>query len=326
MKSSSIEKLREFYEQFNAEDRVLILINADPDAIGSALAVKRLLWRRVKSITISHINIIKRPDNLALIRLLNIELTYIDKISGAEFTKFVMVDSQPSHNPKFTPFSFNVIIDHHPKTKDKAAFADIRPRFGATSTIMIGYIKAAKIKPSARLATALFYGIKTDTNNFERQATLEDMRSFKYLFQYVNLNLTRRIEYAEISIDFLKYYRMALESVQFYKNYAYVHLQKVVNPDVCVLIADFLMKIHSIDWSIVSGIYKGNLDVILRNDGIQKDAGKAASEMFGKFGLAGGHKSMARAEIPLKNLENIMDYHNPKEVISWLKKRIAINS
>jgi len=85
------------------------------------------------------------------------------------------------------------------------------------------------------------------------------------------------------------------------------------------------MKIHSIDWSIVSGLYKGNLEVILRNDGIQKDAGKAASESFGEFGLAGGHKSMARAEIPLKNLENIMDYHNPKEVLSWIKRRLAIN-
>lgn len=49
---------------------------------------------------------------------------------------------------------------------------------------------------------------------------------------------------------------MAFESVQFHKNYAYVHLRKV-NPDVCVLIADFLMKIHSIDWSIVSGLHFG---------------------------------------------------------------------
>ena len=64
------EKLGRFYEQFAGSDQVLILINADPDAIASAMAVSRLLWRKVMSVTISHINTINRPDNLAMIRLL----------------------------------------------------------------------------------------------------------------------------------------------------------------------------------------------------------------------------------------------------------------
>ena len=66
MSQSASEKLRRFYGQFSGSDHVLIVINADPDAIASAMAVSRLLWRKVISVTISHINTINRPDNLAM--------------------------------------------------------------------------------------------------------------------------------------------------------------------------------------------------------------------------------------------------------------------
>ena len=40
------DRVRQFYSQFTPDDRVLILINADPDAIASAMAVKRLYGER----------------------------------------------------------------------------------------------------------------------------------------------------------------------------------------------------------------------------------------------------------------------------------------
>lgn len=319
--SSRVEKLRRLYECFTSEDHVLIPIIADPDSIGSAMAIKRLLWRRVASVAISNINIIKRPDNLAMIRLLGVRLTALDTIDRKKYNKFILVDSQPSHHPSFSTFKYDVIIDHHPETGIKALFTDIRPQYGANSTIMTEYIKAAKIKPSIRLATGLFYGIKTDTSNFERQALPEDILAFQYLFRHINVNLARKIEYAEINIGFLKYYRIALECMNIRSNHIYVHLGSVVNPDVCVLIADFFMKVHSIDWTFVCGIYSGHLIVIIRNDGIRKDAGKLAKQRFGDIGSAGGHKSMARAEIPLEQLNSIVDYKDRKKLIKWIIKK-----
>jgi nanoRNase/pAp phosphatase (c-di-AMP/oligoRNAs hydrolase) len=56
MPISTSEKLRRFYDQFSSNDAVLILINADPDAIASAMAVSRLLWNKVAVITIGHVN------------------------------------------------------------------------------------------------------------------------------------------------------------------------------------------------------------------------------------------------------------------------------
>ena len=40
------------YQLFSHEDRLLILIDPDPDAIASALALKRLLWHRLTSCAI----------------------------------------------------------------------------------------------------------------------------------------------------------------------------------------------------------------------------------------------------------------------------------
>ena len=114
MSQSPPEKLRRFYDQFSGNDHVLIVINADPDAIASAMAVSRLLWRKVLSVTISHINTINRPDNLAMIRLLDVALVPFEKIELDKFERIVLVDSQPDHNEQLTELKLNVIIDHHP--------------------------------------------------------------------------------------------------------------------------------------------------------------------------------------------------------------------
>jgi len=138
MTLSNTERLRRFYEQFLGNDNVLITINADPDAIASAMAVKRLLWRRVSGVTISNINVIKRPDNITMIELLGVNLIPVKDIQKDGFSRFVIVDSQPSHNELFSRFPTDVIIDHHPVTDAKAPFLDIRPKYGATASIMPG--------------------------------------------------------------------------------------------------------------------------------------------------------------------------------------------
>lgn len=322
MTISNTEKLRRFYDQFSHDDHVLIVINADPDAIASAMAVKRLLWRRVSNVTISNINIIKRPDNIAMIRLLGVNLVPVKDIIKDCFSRFVMVDSQPEHNELFARFPMDIIIDHHPDSEVKAPFVDIRPKYGATASIMTEYLRAANIKPSKKLATSLFYAIKTDTDNFVRQTLIEDVRAFQFLYRHANLNLVNKIERSELRLDFLKYFEIALANKRIRKGRAFSHVGPVVNPDVCVLLADFFMKISSVDWSIVSGLYANKLVLIFRNDGLRKDAGKVAKESFGEFGSAGGHKSAARAEIPLGALKDEVDYGNDKKLLRWIIHRV----
>ena len=322
MSLSTAEKLRRFYEQFSGNDQVLVAINADPDAIASAMAVRRLLWRKVSNVVICLVNTIKRPDNLAMIRLLGVSLVPIGQTRPDQFDKIVMVDSQPNHHELLAQLSPDVIIDHHPDTEVQAPFLDIRPHYGSNAAILTEYLRAAKIKPSVKLATGLFLAIKADTDDFKGQTTIEDVRAFQFLFRYTNIHLARKIEQADLRLDFLKYFKIALSAMRLRKSRVFVHLGPVANPDVCVIIADFFMRISSMTWSIVSGIHENKLIVIFRNDGIRKNAGTVAKKSFGQFGSAGGHKNMARAEMALADITDDIDLKDEKKVVRWLIRRV----
>lgn len=322
MTVSASERLRRFFARFDHNDHVLVVINADPDSIASAMAVKRLLWRRVAGVSIAHFNVIERPDNLAMIHLLGVELSYIEKMCDYTHNRFVIVDSQPDHHECFSMFKPDVIIDHHPSTCEVAHYNDIRPEYGATATIMTEYLRAAKIKPSVKLATALFHAIKTDTGNFERKTIMEDIRAFQFLYRYASINLAQRIEQGEIRFDYLKYFARALQNISLIRDKIIIHLGSVINPDVCVLVADFCMRVDTARWSIVSGIYEKTLVVIFRNNDFQQNAGKIAKTAFSNFGSAGGHKSAARAEIKLSEIAGLVDVKDSQSLAKWVVNKI----
>jgi nanoRNase/pAp phosphatase (c-di-AMP/oligoRNAs hydrolase) len=296
-------RLQELLSQFSSKDSVLITIWADPDALASALALKRLLWRKVQSVAIAHFNEIKRFDNLTMVRLLKIPLVRLHKVDGSSFSKIALVDGQPDHNEAFADFDYDVIIDHHPQTTSlHVPFLDIRPDYGAVATMMTEYLRAARIRPAKSLATALLFGIRVDTDNFESGVAEEDIKAFRYLFPHADMNLLRKIEVADMRAEDLNYFQLALENKQIIDGKIFSHLGQIESPDNLVLIADFFTRLHEIAWVVVSGVYRKTLVVIIRNDGFRKDAGAGARSAFGRLGSAGGRRSKARAEIPLTNL------------------------
>ncbi|MBN2059378.1 MAG: DHH family phosphoesterase [Deltaproteobacteria bacterium] len=306
--TSMAERYKRLIESFNQDDSVAILINADPDSIASAMALKRLFWRRVRKTEIYRINTIKRLDNLALIRLLNIKHKHIRGLNSAEISGWAIVDSQPAHNELFGRYNYDVIIDHHPyDSTSRAPFVDIREEYGANSTIMTEYLKSAGIKPSPKLATALFYAIKTDTDNFVRSSAPSDINAFRYLYPFANINMIKKIEASEISRKNLDHFRIALENLRFVKDRALINMGKIQDPDILVIIADFFLKMAEATWSIVTGIYGNKLIIIFRNAGFRLDAGKVARKLFGQLGSAGGHSSAARAELSLNDMKKVLN-------------------
>ena len=302
-KKTAKERLNKFLDIFKKEDNVLIVINADPDALASAMAVKKLLRYKVKSVCIGYPNEIRRLSNVAMVDLLKITAERLHTIKTKDFNKKIILDSQPNHLPCFETIQFDAVIDHHPITTDwEASYIDIRPDYGATASMMVEYLRAAGIKPSVALATALFYAIKVDTGNFRIKAHLADAISFRYLFNIANQNLVRKIELSKFRRSELNYFRTALNEMKVSKQRLYAHIGKVRSPDILVLIADFLNQVHNVAWVFISGIRGEKLVVIFRCDGYKKNAGKLAEKVFSSIGSAGGHREAARAEVPLKNL------------------------
>jgi nanoRNase/pAp phosphatase (c-di-AMP/oligoRNAs hydrolase) len=320
--SSTRENVRRFFKQFKSSAKVLVIINADPDAIASAMAVKRLLWRRVSEVAIAHFNRISRPDNLALIQLTDVGLRNLAEVDKAQFDHFVIVDSQPDHNEAFAGITYTAIIDHHPLTRAEAAYTDIRPGYGTCSTLLTEYLKSWKIKPSAKLAAALMMGIKTDTADFTRQSTLKDIRAFQYLYKFADNNIVTKVERAILTDEDLDFLGSAIKKRRVKNNRVFFHAGKISKPDELVMVADFFLTIVGINWSIVSGVVDRKLIVILRNDGLRKGAGNTAKEAFSKYGSAGGHKTMARAELSLHLIRKDTGTAAQKFLAGWVMDRI----
>ncbi len=319
---SNRERLQALLSLFSKEDKVLILIWADPDAMASAMAMKRLLSQRVSQVVIAHVNEIRRLNNQLMVKLLRIPLVKKSQVSLNNFTKKVLLDSQPPHNPNFESIEFDVVIDHHPISNGwNAKFVDIRPEYGATSTILTEYLRTAGIKPSVFLATALVYGIKTDTDNFEKHCALQDVICFHFLFKKLNRHLLHKIEASDIRRSELKYIKQALDNMKFRKQRLFTHVGKVPNADILVVIADLLNHVQEAGWVFVSGECRQKLVIIIRCDGYRKNAGKLAERAFGAIGYAGGHREKARAEIPVENLKKLNGNPiNTSFLIKLLKK------
>ncbi len=321
--TSNRERAKQLQCLFSGATRVLIMINADPDAIASAMALKRILWRRVGEVVITYFNRITRPDNLAMIEFTDSGMVPLADIDLSAFDKFAVVDSQPAHSDSFSGIDFHAIVDHHPLTPNSAPFTDIRPEYGACSTMLTEYLRSLKIKPSAKLASALMLGIKTDTADFTRQASSRDIRAFQFLYQYADMNIVTKVERALMTETDLDFLGEAIRHRMVRDNRVFYHAGTMNKPDELVVAADFFLSIAGVNWSVVSGVVDKKLIVILRNDGLRKGAGKTAQEAFGKFGSAGGHKTMARAELNISLIRKEIKRVNRKALSEWVVERIT---
>ena len=101
--------------------------------------------------------------------------------------------------------SIDVVIDHHPERSGyDAIIKDIRPGYGATATILTEYLRAAEFEIGPRLATALLYGIKSDTQLLGRETSQHDMLSFAHLHTSNSPALLRRNERPALPLDRLR--------------------------------------------------------------------------------------------------------------------------
>lgn len=296
-----VERIR---RRFEDAQRVLILMqdDPDPDAIASALALKTLLGRTRTSAHLCTFGSITRAENVAMCKILEIEVEEISAQALDEFDRVAMVDVQPSFlEERF--HDVDLVIDHHPVDRPiKARIRDVRPSYGATSTILVEYLRAADIKVTQRLATALLYGIKSDTLGLERGGSRADLEAFSHLYLLANHSALRRIERPELSEAALDVLVHGLHRRRIVSGVFFSHLGTVTGADLIPQLADFGLQAEGVEWSVVSGVVADEVRISIRNVGYVKSAGEVARAAFGDIGGAGGHRTMAKAVVPLASL------------------------
>jgi nanoRNase/pAp phosphatase (c-di-AMP/oligoRNAs hydrolase) len=298
----NIKKVERIRSLFNEGQKIHILLqhDPDPDAIGSALALRELLGRNRITTPIVTFGTVTRPENLAMIELLEIQ---IDQITPDDLHKdgarLALVDVQPPYFEQ-TLGRVDLVVDHHPKrTKFKARFADLRTGYGSTATIFTEYLRAAGMEPSQRIATALLYGIKTDTLFLERGSNLADLSAFNFLYPIANKAMIARIERPALPREDLEAMGRALSHLQIDSGVAVIHLGEVNREDVIPQMAEFCLQIEGVDWGVVSGLVNNRVVISVRNVGYVKSAGEIMKKLYDDIGSAGGHRAMAKAVVPL---------------------------
>ncbi|MFH1680761.1 MAG: DHH family phosphoesterase [Candidatus Eisenbacteria bacterium] len=320
------KKLKELLQVLTPADRVLVLMKPDPDALSSAWALKRVLTGKVQACQVCHVGEVGRLENQAMVRLLKIRSERLDKVDPQTFTKFAVVDGQPDHFVGLPIPRFHVVIDHHPVvTTFEADFSDVRSKEGATATILTEYLRAARVKIPPALATALCFGIKTDTNGLTRSTTREDVEAYAFLLQKANLTHLRQIEHERISRDDLGLLARAIGRVQIRRRFLYVFVAGPVPPDSLVILADIFNGVAGTSVVAVASTYRNRVIVIRRGKGPRVDVGRNARTAFGGFGSAGGHRVAARAEVLLSKLADMVRAEDPEALGAWLRKQISLN-
>jgi nanoRNase/pAp phosphatase (c-di-AMP/oligoRNAs hydrolase) len=305
------------------EDATTLLIlphnDPDPDAIASSVALKWLVKENwgVES-HIVYRGIVGRAENKALVRYLGYPLRLLVDGELSESLPIALIDTQAgAGNNAFPPSrQVAIVFDHHPKREEtsSATFADVRPEVGSTSTILTEYCRAAGTELPPSIATALFYGIKTDTMGLGRGASPADVAAYFYLQSRVDVQALVKIERAQVSPEYFKGLVSALRSAEVYEGILLIStIDEMQRPDLPAEMADLLLRLKGVKWVICMGVYEEGLMLSVRSDD-ERGAGQLTRGIVGNLGSAGGHGAMAAGQVRL-------DGQTPGVLFHRLKRR-----
>ncbi|HEX6558785.1 MAG TPA: DHH family phosphoesterase [Longimicrobiales bacterium] len=304
LKLEALRRLNELRTFAEPEGDVPILLHPDPDpdALASALAVRALLRRTPMAAPIITTGEMTRPENRRMAELLRMRVTVVTREEVQKLDRVIAVDCFPDLDEAASPPSL-AVIDHHPHDSLSApAFLDLRPSYGATATMMTEYLRLEDERRIAGpLATALLYGIKTDTDSLDRGSIAADVEAYAFLQNHADLTLLRQLERPSYSIETARLYGAALTNMQSVEDVAIAFLGTLPEADAHVLadIADFCLALEEITWAVAAAEIEDQLVLTIRHLGGEPGAGELAQAISAENGQGGGHASMARAVVPL---------------------------
>jgi len=287
---------------------IIVHDNPDPDAISSALALQEMAALMNVESTILYHGEIGHQENKALVNLLGIELEKVEEHELAEFFMLALVDCTKPGVNNVVPEDVHVsiVIDHHPHEGEvDAEFVDIRPELGATATIMAEYFTELGLPIDEKLATALLYGIRTDTRGFTKQTTPQDFIAAAHIYPYADHEILSQIENPSISTETLDAIATAIFNKKIRGSYLISNVGVIKDRDVIPQATENLLRLEGILTVLVFGITDEMIYISSRTKDIRLNLGEVMRRAYGKN--AGGHSTAAGAQIPLGLFKDIKE-------------------
>lgn len=311
--------IAEKIQSLSGSNHVLILPhdNPDPDAIASSWGLSYLLRKKLGvSSTTAYSGLIGRAENRALVNVLKIPLVPFSPFLLLKNDPVIMVDCQPYTGNSSLPKDVvpDIIIDHHPlrKTTKFKQWAHIREQTGATSSLVVSSFRDLRLLIPKKLATALFYAIRSETKDLGREGTKQDYENYLFLLPKVDFKSLYRIAYPSLSSEYFRSVKEALDRSTVYKSVVTCSLGPVPYPELPAEIADFLIYREGIRVSLVMGFFEGDIYCSLRSIRTDIDLAEVMQRMVKGYGSGGGHAVMAGGKIPnvpfykVKDIEKVI--------------------
>lgn len=302
----SADKVRKLAEVLRDRKRLLVYVQTPPDPDGLASAAALLLMAEVLAKVKGHIvyaGVLGRAENRAMVRHLKLELERPNDVDPTVDDAIALVDTQPGTGNNALPPNTppHIVIDHHPirDATRKCAFTDVRSNYGATSTILAEYLQALQIQPDAKLATALLYGIRSDTDDLGREASRPDIDSSMFLYPLADKRLLSRIDRERVPLAYFHTLAEALRKAVVYGPVVISHLRRLDNPDAAGEMADLLMRLENVSASFCYGVYGRTILLSLRCYSDEAHAGDIMGKIVAGIGAGGGHGMMAGGQVPI---------------------------
>jgi nanoRNase/pAp phosphatase (c-di-AMP/oligoRNAs hydrolase) len=302
----------------------------DPDAIAAAVGLQYLVKEMfgIES-KIRYQGLIGRAENKALVRYLNQPLKRFNLKETFLDVPIALVDTQPGagNNPLPKGVHARIVIDHHLRkdSLSQVKFVDVRPELGASATIITEYLKAADLPIPTPIATALFYGVQTDTMGLGRGASPEDTAAYFYLQPKIDVEALVQIKRAQVPATYFYSLNAALEATYIYDDLVVSYLGNMSYPDLGAEIADLLWRLKGAKWVVCIGVFENELILSVRSRSQRIGAGILVQHIVGDLGASGGHGTMAGGQIELQHRDPIqLSERLTKIALEYLKGNISL--
>lgn len=303
-KSHSEEFSAGLVEWLRGKGSILIVTHdhPDPDALAAAFALQHLvLVKTGQEAIIAFGGVIGRRENLVMVNELEIKATAIDKLDLDSFNAVCMVDTQPGTGNNSYPEDRRVdlVIDHHQLKEQTQAcrWVDVRPEYGASASILFEYLRSQDVKIATKLATILFYAIKSETEDLGRDWTKSDREAYLQLMPLCNNRILHEITRPKSSRIYFKYFDTGLKNAKIYGNALVFNLFEIDHPEIVAEIADFLMRVDGVEVVLGLGCFNEEGVLSLRTSHSETHAGILMQKVIKDLGTGGGHSMTAGGQV-----------------------------
>lgn len=298
------DQIRQIIEWIRGRGKVLIVThdNPDPDSIAAAVALRHLFMVKAgQDAVLTYGGVIGRSENRNMVKELDIPLIPIGELDMHQFRVVCMVDTQPNTGNNSWPSNMPVhlVIDHHRPKSDLSTvcWVDIRENYGAAATILYEYLTSEGVTINTRLATCLFYAIKSETQDLGREWSKADRDAYLKLLPLANNRILFKIVHPQVSADYFSAFRLAIDSARIYGSALVFNLQRIKNPDLVAELSDFLLRHEGVNYVLGMGWFDGTQILSMRSLDPDAKLGLVIQKMVAGLGSAGGHGMIAGGQI-----------------------------